>query len=79
MHEKGPIPPCWFIPVAEEKGFNLDIGNWVLMQAVSDIHRLNGELATQLAVPINISRRQLQAEHLYSLIDYDDEHSAGLI
>lgn len=64
-HEKGPISPGWFIPVAEEKGFILDIGSWVLRQAVSDIHGLNDELGTQLAVTINISRRQLQDETFY--------------
>ncbi|MEI8596593.1 bifunctional diguanylate cyclase/phosphodiesterase [Photobacterium sp. Hal280] len=64
-HEKGPISPGWFIPVAEEKGFILDIGRWVLKQALSDIHGLNGELGTQLAVTINISRRQLQDETFY--------------
>lgn len=64
-HEKGPISPDCFIPVAEEKGFILDIGHWVLKQAVSDIYGLNGALGTQLAVTINISRRQLQDETFY--------------
>jgi diguanylate cyclase (GGDEF)-like protein len=49
----GSISPTEFIPVAEETGLILDIGDWIARQALKDCRRWNGPY-----VSINLSVRQ---------------------
>ena len=51
--EHGAIPPSQFIPIAEETGLILDIGDWIARQALRDCRRLKGAY-----VSINLSTRQ---------------------
>jgi diguanylate cyclase (GGDEF)-like protein len=51
--EHGSISPAEFIPVAEETGLILDIGDWITRQALRDCRRWGG-----LYVSINLSTRQ---------------------
>jgi diguanylate cyclase (GGDEF)-like protein len=51
--EHGAISPAEFIPVAEETGMILDIGDWIARQALKDCRRWNGPY-----VSINLSARQ---------------------
>jgi diguanylate cyclase (GGDEF)-like protein len=51
--EHGSISPTEFIPVAEETGLILDIGDWITRQALRDCRRWGG-----LYVSINLSTRQ---------------------
>jgi diguanylate cyclase (GGDEF)-like protein len=55
--ERGPIPPCEFIPVAEQSGLILPIGRWVLETACADGMPWQREHGMYLA--INVSVRQL--------------------
>ncbi|WP_244613209.1 putative bifunctional diguanylate cyclase/phosphodiesterase [Modicisalibacter radicis] len=54
--ERGMVPPFEFIPVAEESGLILDIGQRVLEQACQTLQRLDARQLPRLA--INISPRQ---------------------
>ena len=54
--ELGPVAPDIFIPVAEETGLIVPIGQWVLDQALALVRRL----PTGLRVAVNISPQQLQ-------------------
>ena len=51
--EHGSISPAEFIPVAEETGLILDIGDWITRQALRDCRRWGGPY-----VSINLSTRQ---------------------
>ena len=51
--EYGEIPPTEFVPIAEETGLILDIGDWIARQALKDCRRWNGPY-----VSINLSARQ---------------------
>ncbi|WP_169728419.1 EAL domain-containing protein [Geminicoccus roseus] len=59
--ELGPIPPSDFIPIAEETGLILPIGEWVLRQAVAQMRDWHGEGLDGLRIAVNISARQFQA------------------
>lgn len=63
--EKGWIPPSVFIPVAEEIGLIIPIGNWVLKQACLQLQQWQ-TLAPKLSLTmsINISMKQFIHAHL---------------
>jgi EAL domain-containing protein (putative c-di-GMP-specific phosphodiesterase class I) len=57
----GPVSPGEFIPVAEETGAIIPIGNWVLDEAFSLAARLRTDPDSRLLLPmhVNLSLRQL--------------------
>jgi len=60
----GEIPPARFIPMAEESGFIIPLGEWVLRQACREMRRW---LDCGLDMPImavNVSARQLENDDL---------------
>jgi diguanylate cyclase (GGDEF)-like protein/PAS domain S-box-containing protein len=57
---RGNISPAAFIPLAEETGLILPLGEWVLQSACRQIAAWEGNpRASQLTVSVNISARQL--------------------
>ncbi|MCJ9722261.1 EAL domain-containing protein [Agrobacterium sp. SHOUNA12C] len=54
----GHIIPCRFIPIAEENGTIVEIGNWVIRRAAQAAARWNGERDRFLKVAVNLSARQ---------------------
>jgi EAL domain-containing protein (putative c-di-GMP-specific phosphodiesterase class I) len=72
--ERGMIPPMEFIPMAEESGLILPIGDWGLSEACSQIQKWRREdtsLST-LRVGVNLSARQFSrpglADHVEALL-----------
>lgn len=59
--EKGYIPPMEFIPIAEETGLILEIGNWVMKKAIQQICYWNRTYQMELIVGVNISARQIDS------------------
>ncbi len=57
--ELGEVPPGQFIPVAEETGFIVPIGDWVLEQAVRQAARWRAD-GLVMPVSINVSALQFQ-------------------
>ena len=57
--EYGEIPPIQFIPLAEESGLILDIGEWVLREACRVLHRWHQAGMTELSMAVNVSVLQL--------------------
>jgi diguanylate cyclase (GGDEF)-like protein/PAS domain S-box-containing protein len=57
--EYGEIPPIQFIPLAEESGLILDIGEWVLLDACRTLQRWHQAGMTDLSVAVNVSVLQL--------------------
>jgi diguanylate cyclase (GGDEF)-like protein len=59
--EKGMIPPDRFIPVSEGNGMIIDIGHYVIDQALKDMSLItDNHRCTSLLLSINVSIRQLQ-------------------
>ena len=56
---KGLVPPLDFIPVAEETGLIVAIGEWIFRQACQTVKRLEGR-HNQLRIAINVSPRQFR-------------------
>ncbi len=64
--ERGLIPPMDFIPLAEESGLILPIGDWVLSQVCNQIQKWCHEdiRHVSLRVGVNLSARQFSREGL---------------
>ncbi len=56
------IPPSNFIPVAEDTGLILPIGDWVLERACRDLRTWNENGFADLYVSVNLSSRQMSRE-----------------
>ncbi len=63
------ISPAEFIPLAEETGIILSIGEWVLRTACSDTKRLIDMGFPNLIVSTNLSARQFAKDNLVDLIE----------
>ncbi len=55
---KGPISPGRFIPIAEETGLIIPLGDWVLETACKDLHYWNTHGNPDLYVSVNLSVKQ---------------------
>jgi len=65
--ERGDISPAEFIPLAEESGFVVDIGEWVLREAVDQAaHWLSRGL--RMPVAVNVSALQFQQAHFVNSV-----------
>jgi len=56
----GDISPAQFIPLAEETGLILEIGEWVLDRVCQDYRRLQSAVADPGRISLNLSLRQLR-------------------
>ncbi len=69
--ERGPVSPGDFIPVAEESGLILPIGEWVLGEACRQLahwDRTLGGLTPPMTMAINVSLRQLERPGLRQVL-----------
>ncbi|MFD0739179.1 EAL domain-containing protein [Lysobacter koreensis] len=57
--EHGEIPPSTFIPLAEENGLILEIGEWVLRQACAVLRQWRQQGLLDLTMAVNVSALQL--------------------
>ncbi|MEU4243533.1 bifunctional diguanylate cyclase/phosphodiesterase [Actinoplanes sp. NPDC026619] len=59
--ERGPVSPAEFIPVAEQNGLIVELGEWILATACRQLARWRAELGelAPLKVSVNASARQL--------------------
>lgn len=60
----GLVPPGDFIPLAEETGLILPIGEWVLREACRQNREWQDKGFARMRVGVNISARQFQQHHL---------------
>ncbi len=82
--EKGMVSPADFIPIAEETGLIVPLGEWILKEAMDQLlswRRLSPG-AKSLKMSVNLSIQQLKSpdflERLDILLDYPDWDGKGL-
>ena len=65
----GEVPPERFIPLAEENGMILQIGEWVLEQACQQLHRWNQTYDVFGPLSVNLAGAQLRQPNLVNRIE----------
>jgi diguanylate cyclase (GGDEF)-like protein/PAS domain S-box-containing protein len=65
----GCIPPMQFIPLAEETGLIVPIGEWAFMTACCEGKALQDELDMDLTLSVNLSPRQFQQKNLVQVVE----------
>lgn len=60
----GLVPPLKFIPLAEEMGLMLELGQWVIERACKDIAHWMETGIGELKVSVNVSKPQIMSETL---------------
>jgi diguanylate cyclase (GGDEF)-like protein/PAS domain S-box-containing protein len=71
------IAPADFIPLAEDTGLIIPIGEWVLRTACRQLAQWQRDGARELRVAVNLSARQFSDSHLVSMVR-DALDSSGL-
>jgi EAL domain-containing protein (putative c-di-GMP-specific phosphodiesterase class I) len=66
---KGLVGPSTFIPVAEETGLILPLGDWVLRSACLQLRRWHQTRIDTLRVSINFSARQFRERNLAGMVE----------
>ncbi|MCF6345963.1 MAG: EAL domain-containing protein [Thiomicrorhabdus sp.] len=66
--EKGLIPPDKFIPLAEESGLIIPLGEWILQEACRATAEWVKKYDENLVVAVNLSARQFKSEDLLKTI-----------
>ncbi len=78
----GMVPPAQFIPIAEETGLIVPIGEWVLETACRQMSIWQNRSDKHLVLSVNLSARQFQQHDLISMvqkaINRADFNPAGL-
>jgi diguanylate cyclase (GGDEF)-like protein/PAS domain S-box-containing protein len=65
----GLVSPVQFIPLAEESGIIIQLGEWTLNRACRDIHDWNKKFGRDFKVSVNFSPRQFQQTNVVQYID----------
>lgn len=66
--EHGIISPEKFIPIAEETGLIVPIGEWVLIEACKQIKTWHHQGFPLKSMSVNLSVRQFEQKNLYSIV-----------
>jgi diguanylate cyclase (GGDEF)-like protein/PAS domain S-box-containing protein len=66
--ELGMISPGFFIPLAEENGLIIPIGEWVMRTACADARRWQTRFGLNLRVGVNMSALQLKQPNLVDMV-----------
>jgi diguanylate cyclase (GGDEF)-like protein/PAS domain S-box-containing protein len=75
--EFGLVGPNTFIPMAEETGLIVPIGEWVLHQSCKEVAALQQRLGVECSVAVNISPRQFQQKDFPATVERA-LHTSGL-
>jgi diguanylate cyclase (GGDEF)-like protein/PAS domain S-box-containing protein len=73
----GIVSPATFIPLAEETGLIVAIGEWAMKQSCKQAKMICDDLGMDLSVSVNLSPRQFEQSNLLQVID-DALEESGL-
>jgi EAL domain-containing protein (putative c-di-GMP-specific phosphodiesterase class I) len=76
VSDLGMMPPSEFIPVAEETGLIVPLGEWVLKTACAQNKRWQNAGHPPLAVSVNLSGRQFHHQNLVEKVEHALHDSA---
>ena len=65
---KGLVAPNDFIPIAEETGLIIPLGQWVFREACKQIKLWEKKFISQMKMSVNVSVKQFQEENFYTMI-----------
>ncbi|KTD82877.1 EAL domain-containing protein [Legionella waltersii] len=71
----GPVSPAEFIPMAEENGMILEMGEWALNEACTQIKNWHKAGFKHLTMAVNISGRQFRQKNLAEIVANALKHS----
>lgn len=66
--QRGLVPPLEFIPVAEDSGLIVPIGEWVLHNACAEIKAWHDRGLPKIRLSVNLSPRQFHSERLVAMV-----------
>lgn len=66
--ELGNVSPVQFIPIAEETGLIIEIGEWIMRSACKQSRQWQVELGVEIPVAVNLSARQFRRADLLASI-----------
>ncbi|GMR01267.1 MAG: hypothetical protein BMS9Abin19_0635 [Gammaproteobacteria bacterium] len=66
--DRGLVMPDDFIPIAEETGLIVSIGDWVLKHACNQVRKWEEQGLGQLLLAVNVSSLQFEHDRLYSSV-----------
>jgi len=73
---RGLVSPLDFIPIAEESGLIVPIGEWVLQTACQQLKRWEADPATaHFLLSVNVSARQFSQANFVSMVEQALDHS----
>ena len=67
--QRGLVAPGEFIPIAEETGWIVPIGQWVLEEACAQLARWQAETDKTLSMSVNLSGKQFSQPDLIELVE----------
>jgi diguanylate cyclase (GGDEF)-like protein/PAS domain S-box-containing protein len=73
--KRGLLLPDVFIPLAEETGLIIPIGNWVINTAIAEAQQWKEAYGAELRLSVNISARQFRYQELLVLLERVIEQS----
>lgn len=74
----GSISPAVFIPIAEDSGLILSLGQWVLQQSCLQLKRWeDNPLTNELVLAVNVSARQFSHPHFVAQVQAALQHSGA--
>jgi EAL domain-containing protein (putative c-di-GMP-specific phosphodiesterase class I) len=66
--ELGLVAPAQFIPMAEESGLIIPIGEWVLISACAQLRAWRNDGLTPVPIAVNLSAKQFHQQNLAAMI-----------
>lgn len=66
--ETGLVPPNRFIPLAEESGLIIPLGEAIFQKSIAQAMAVREKMGTDLSVSVNVSSRQFEDEHFEEMV-----------